>query len=197
MDKFLKKILTSKVYEAAVETPLEESAFLSQLLHNRVLLKREDLQPVFSFKIRGAYNRIANLSEAEKARGVITASAGNHAQGVAFSGHRLGIQTTIVMPVTTPDIKIAAVRSYGARVVLFGDNYSEAAEHCARLVEESGMVFIPPFDDELVIAGQGTVADELLRQSAGRMDAVFVPVGGGGLLAGMAVFLKEIGRAHV
>ena len=192
MDKFLKKILTSKVYEAAVETPLEESAFLSQLLHNRVLLKREDLQPVFSFKIRGAYNRIANLSEAEKARGVITASAGNHAQGVAFSGHRLGIQTTIVMPVTTPDIKIAAVRSYGARVVLFGDNYSEAAEHCARLVAESGMVFIPPFDDELVIAGQGTVADELLRQSAGRMDAVFVPVGGGGLLAGMAVFLKAL-----
>jgi threonine dehydratase len=192
MQKLLKQILTSKVYEAAIETPLEESAFLSQMLNNRVLLKREDLQPVFSFKIRGAYNRIANLSEAEKARGVITASAGNHAQGVAFSGQKLGIDTTIVMPVTTPEIKIAAVRALGASVVLFGDNYSEAAEHCAYLVTQSGKVFVPPFDDELVIAGQGTVADELLRQSAGRMDAVFVPVGGGGLIAGMATFLKAL-----
>jgi threonine dehydratase len=192
MQKLLKQILTSKVYEAAIETPLEESAFLSQLLNNRVLLKREDLQPVFSFKIRGAYNRIANLSEAERERGVITASAGNHAQGVAFSGQKLGIRTTIVMPVTTPDIKIAAVRAFGAEVILFGDNYSEAADHCAELVARSGMIFIPPFDDELVIAGQGTIANELLRQSAGRMDAVFVPVGGGGLLAGMAAFLKAL-----
>ncbi len=192
MQKLLKQILTSKVYEAAIETPLEESAFLSELLNNRVLLKREDLQPVFSFKIRGAYNRIANLNEEERASGIITASAGNHAQGVAFSGHKLGIQTTIVMPVTTPSIKVSAVRSFGAKVVLFGDNYSEAAEHCALLVAQSGMIFIPPFDDELVIAGQGTIANELLRQSAGRMDAVFIPVGGGGLLAGMAVFLKSL-----
>ncbi len=192
MHKLFKQILTSKVYEAAIETPLEESAFLSQLLNNRVLLKREDLQPVFSFKIRGAYNRIANLSEAERELGIITASAGNHAQGVAFSGQKLGIDTTIVMPVTTPAIKVAAVKSFGAKVVLFGDSYSEAAEHCADLVSQSGMVFIPPFDDELVIAGQGTVADELLRQSAGRIDAVFVPVGGGGLLAGVAVFIKEL-----
>ncbi len=192
MQKLLKQILTSKVYEAAIETPLEESAFLSQLLNNRVLLKREDLQPVFSFKIRGAYNRIANLSETERERGVITASAGNHAQGVAFSGQKLGIRTTIVMPVTTPDIKIAAVRAFGAEVILFGDNYSEAADHCAELVARSGMIFIPPFDDELVIAGQGTIANELLRQSAGKMDAVFVPVGGGGLLAGMAAFLKAL-----
>ncbi len=192
MHKLFKQILTSKVYEAAIETPLEESAFLSQLLNNRVLLKREDLQPVFSFKIRGAYNRIANLSEAERALGIITASAGNHAQGVAFSGQKLGIDTTIVMPVTTPAIKVAAVRAFGVKVVLFGDNYSEAAEHCASLVSQSGMVFIPPFDDELVIAGQGTVADELLRQSAGRIDAVFVPVGGGGLLAGVSLFLKEL-----
>ena len=192
MHKLFKQILTSKVYEAAIETPLEESAFLSQLLNNRVLLKREDLQPVFSFKIRGAYNRIANLSEAERALGIITASAGNHAQGVAFSGQKLGIDTTIVMPVTTPAIKVAAVKSFGVKVVLFGDNYSEAAEHCASLVSQSGMVFIPPFDDELVIAGQGTVADELLRQSAGRIDAVFVPVGGGGLLAGVSLFLKEL-----
>jgi threonine dehydratase len=192
MQKLLKQILTSKVYEVAIETPLEESAVLSQALNNRILLKREDLQPVFSFKLRGAYNRIANLTEEERGRGVITASAGNHAQGVAFSGQKLGIKTTIVMPVTTPAIKISAVKSYGATVVLFGDNYSEAAEHCALLVAQSGMVFIPPFDDELVIAGQGTVANELLRQTAGNMDAVFVPVGGGGLLAGMAVFLKAL-----
>lgn len=192
MQKLLKMILTSKVYEAAVETALEESAFLSQVLNNRVLLKREDLQPVFSFKIRGAYNRIANLCQEERARGIITASAGNHAQGVAFSGQKLGIKTTIVMPVTTPDIKVSAVRSFGVKVVLFGDNYSEAAEHCAHLVAQSGMIFIPPFDDELVIAGQGTIANELLRQSSGRMDAVFIPVGGGGLLAGMAVFLKAL-----
>ncbi len=162
-------------------------------MNNRVLLKREDLQPVFSFKIRGAYNRIANSQRSrERARGIITASAGNHAQGVAFSGQKLGIDTTIVMPVTTPAIKVAAVRAFGVKVVLFGDNYSEAAEHCASLVSQSGMVFIPPFDDELVIAGQGTVADELLRQSAGRIDAVFVPVGGGGLLAGVSLFLKEL-----
>ncbi|MBW2511348.1 MAG: threonine ammonia-lyase, biosynthetic [Deltaproteobacteria bacterium] len=192
MHKLFKQILTSKVYEAAIETPLEESAFLSQLLNNRVLLKREDLQPVFSFKIRGAYNRIANLSKAERDLGIITASAGNHAQGVAFSGQKLGIDTIIVMPVTTPAIKIAAVKSFAAKVVLFGDSYSEAAEHCADLVSQSGMIFIPPFDDQLVIAGQGTVADELIRQSAGRIDAVFVPVGGGGLLAGVAAFIKEL-----
>jgi threonine dehydratase len=192
LQKLLKQILTSRVYEAALETPLEESAFLSMQLGNRVLLKREDLQPVFSFKLRGAYNRIANLSEEERRQGVITASAGNHAQGVAFSGRKLGIRTVIVMPVTTPAIKISAVASYGAETVLHGDNYSEAAERCAQLAEESGLIFIPPFDDELVIAGQGTVADELLRQSSGQMDAVFVPVGGGGLLAGMAAFLKAL-----
>ncbi|MFA5515196.1 MAG: threonine ammonia-lyase, biosynthetic [Desulfuromonadales bacterium] len=192
MQKMLKLILTSKVYEAAVETPLEEAAALSRELENRVLLKREDLQPVFSFKLRGAYNKIAQLEEAERARGVITASAGNHAQGVAFSARRLGIPALIVMPVTTPRIKVAAVEAFGAEVVLFGDNYSEAADHCAKLLTERGMTFIPPFDDELVIAGQGTVADELLRQSAGRMDAVFVPVGGGGLIAGIAAYLKAL-----
>jgi threonine dehydratase len=192
MQKLFKQILTSRVYEAAVETPLEESVFLSQLLGNRVLLKREDLQPVFSFKIRGAYNRIAHLDETERAAGIITASAGNHAQGVAFAGQKLAIATTIVMPVTTPAIKVEAVKSFGAKVVLFGDSYSEAAEHCAQMVAQSGMLFIPPFDDELVIAGQGTVADEILRQSSGRLDAVFVPVGGGGLLAGVALFLKQL-----
>jgi len=188
----LKLILTSRVYEAAVETPLEESPVLSRDLGNRVLLKREDLQPVFSFKLRGAYNKIAHLCEAERGRGVITASAGNHAQGVAFSAKRLGIRAVIVMPVTTPRIKVAAVEGYGAEVVLHGDNYSEAADHCDRLVEQTGMTFVHPFDDELVIAGQGTVADELLRQSAGRLDAVFVPVGGGGLIAGMAAYLKTL-----
>lgn len=192
MQKLLKQILTSRVYEAAVETPLEESAWLSRAFGNRVLLKREDLQPVFSFKIRGAYNRIAHLSAEELQRGVITASAGNHAQGVAFSARKLGIRAVIVMPVTTPAIKVAAVESFGGEVVLHGDNYSEAADHCAQLVAEGGLTFIPPFDDELVIAGQGTVGDELLRQSAGRIDAVFVPVGGGGLIAGVGAYLKAL-----
>jgi threonine dehydratase len=188
----LKMILTSRVYEAAVETPLEEAAGLSRDLGNRVLLKREDLQPVFSFKLRGAYNKIAHLSEEELGRGVIAASAGNHAQGVAFSAKKLGIRAVIVMPVTTPRIKVAAVEGYGAEVILHGDSYSEAAEHCDRLVAENGMTFIHPFDDELVIAGQGTIADELLRQSAGRFDTVFVPVGGGGLIAGVAAYLKAL-----
>jgi threonine dehydratase len=192
MQKLLKLILTSRVYEAAIETPLEESAVLSRDLGNRVLLKREDLQPIFSFKLRGAYNKIAHLSAEERACGVIAASAGNHAQGVAFSAKKLGIRAVIVMPVTTPRIKVAAVEGYGAEVVLHGDSYSEAAAHCDRLVAENGMTFIHPFDDELVIAGQGTVADELLRQSAGRLDAVFVPVGGGGLIAGMASYLKAL-----
>jgi len=192
MQRLLKLILTSKVYEAAVETPLEESAVLSADFGNRVLLKREDLQPIFSFKIRGAYNKIAHLSPDERALGVIAASAGNHAQGVAFAARQLGIPATIVMPVTTPAIKIGAVQSYGARVVLHGDSYSEAAEHCDRLVSETGLAFVHPFDDELVIAGQGTVADELLRQSAGQLDAVFVPVGGGGLIAGIGAYLKAL-----
>ena len=192
MQKLIRQILTSRVYEAAVETPLEESAWLSREFGNRVLLKREDLQPVFSFKIRGAYNRIAHLTTAEREHGVITASAGNHAQGVAFSARKLGIRAVIVMPVTTPRIKVAAVETYGAEVVLHGDNYSEAADYCGRLAAASGLNFIPPFDDELVIAGQGTVGDELLRQSSGKIDAVFVPVGGGGLIAGVGSYLKAL-----
>lgn len=192
MQRMLKQILTSKVYEVAVETPLEDSAFLSADVGNRVLLKREDLQPVFSFKIRGAYNKIAHLAPAERARGVIAASAGNHAQGVAFAACKLGIPATIIMPVTTPAIKVGAVQAFGVKVVLHGDSYSEAAEHCDRLADETGMVFVHPFDDELVIAGQGTVADELLRQSAGKFDAVFVPVGGGGLIAGIGAYLKAL-----
>ncbi len=192
MQKMLKLILTSKVYEAAVETPLEEASGLSLNLGNRVLLKREDLQPIFSFKLRGAYNKVAHLSEDERQRGVIAASAGNHAQGVAFAARKLGIRAVIVMPVTTPAIKVSAVKAFGAEVVLHGDSYSEAAEHCQTLVASTGMCFIHPFDDELVIAGQGTVADEILRQSAGRIDALFVPVGGGGLISGMAAYFKAL-----
>jgi threonine dehydratase len=192
MQKLIRQILTSKVYEAAVETPLEEAGGLSRQLNNRILLKREDLQPIFSFKLRGAYNRIAHLSEVQKKNGVIAASAGNHAQGVAFSARQLGLEAMIVMPATTPQIKLQAVQALGAEVVLHGDNYSEAADRCTQLAEATGMTYIHPFDDELVIAGQGTVADELLRQSAGQLDAVFVPVGGGGLIAGMACYLKEL-----
>jgi threonine dehydratase len=192
MQKMLKLILTSRVYEAAVETPLEPALGLSGQFGCQVLLKREDLQPVFSFKIRGAYNKIAHLSAVERSCGVIAASAGNHAQGVAFSAKQLGIVATIVMPVTTPRIKVAAVESYGAEVILCGDNYSEAAEYCAGLALERGMTFVHPFDDELVIAGQGTIADELLRQCSGRLDAVFVPVGGGGLIAGIGAYIKAL-----
>ena len=192
MQEMLRQILTSKVYEAAVETPLEEAVSLSRELNNRILLKREDLQPVFSFKLRGAYNKIAHLTDAEKKRGVITASAGNHAQGVAFSAQKLGLKALIVMPATTPQIKIDAVRAFGSEVVLHGDNYSEAADRCADILSETGMTYIHPFDDKLVIAGQGTVADELLRQSAGKIDAVFVPVGGGGLISGIAAYLKAL-----
>ena len=192
MQEMIRKILTSRVYEAAVETPLEEAVNLSVELKNRIFLKREDLQPVFSFKLRGAYNKIAHLSTTEKSQGVITASAGNHAQGVAFSAQKLGLKALIVMPATTPQIKIDAVKSFGADIVLHGDNYSEAAERCDEIREETGMTYIHPFDDELVIAGQGTVADELLRQSAGNLDAVFVPVGGGGLISGIGAYLKAL-----
>ncbi len=192
MQKIIKNILTSRVYEVAVETPLEDAQVLSIQLANRIRLKREDKQPVFSFKLRGAYNKIVNLSPEEQDRGVITASAGNHAQGVAFAGQKLSIRTCIVMPVTTPTIKIDAVRGFGGEVVLHGDNYSEAADHALRLAASSGQVYVHPFDDELVIAGQGTVADEVLRQNPGRLDAVFVPVGGGGLISGMAVYIKAL-----
>ena len=192
MQKMLRDILTSRVYDAAIETPLEPAKTLSKELNNRVFLKREDLQPVFSFKLRGAYNRIANLSPEEMTRGVIAASAGNHAQGVAFSAQKLGLKALIIMPVTTPKIKIDAVKSFGAEVILHGDNYSEAASHCNKLHESTGMTYIHPFDDQLVIAGQGTIADEILRQSSGRINAVFVPVGGGGLISGIAAYFKAL-----
>ncbi len=192
MQKLFKQILTSRVYEAAIETSLDQATSLSARLDNRILLKREDQQPIFSFKLRGAYNKIAQLTPAEQEKGVITASAGNHAQGVAFAGAKLGIRALIVMPKTTPRIKIEAVQGLGGEVVLFGNNYSEAAGHAEKLTQEMNMVSVHPFDDELVIAGQGTIAVELLRQNPGRMDAVFVPVGGGGLISGMALYLKTL-----
>ena len=192
MQKLFKQILTSRVYEAAIETSLDNATSLSAALDNQILLKREDQQPVFSFKLRGAYNRLAHLTSKERKQGVITASAGNHAQGVAFAAAKLGIHALIVMPKTTPKIKIDAVRGFGGKVILFGNNYSEAAVHAEQLATESSMVPIHPFDDELVIAGQGTIADELLRQNPGRLDAVFVPVGGGGLIAGMALYIKTL-----
>jgi threonine dehydratase len=192
MDKLLRHILTSKVYEAAIETPLDTARQLSRSTRNRVLLKREDLQPVFSFKLRGAYNKIAHLSDAERSRGIITASAGNHAQGVAYSAMKLGIRSVIVMPRTTPEIKVTAVKHYGSDVILHGDNYSDAAEHCQDLMSKNSMTFVHPFDDELVIAGQGTIAVEILRQCRERVDMIFVPVGGGGLIAGIAAYIKLI-----
>ncbi len=189
---FLHAVLTSRVYDVARETPLDPAPRLSRRFRNSVLLKREDLQPVFSFKLRGAYNKIAHLSEAERARGVITASAGNHAQGVALSARQLGLRAVIVMPQTTPEIKVEAVRDLGAEVVLAGDSYSDAQAHCDTLAAETGLVFVHPFDDPLVIAGQGTIGEEILRQSHGRVSAVFVPVGGGGLLAGVAGYIKAL-----
>ncbi len=188
----LHDVLTSRVYDVARETPLDEAPRLSRRLGAAVLLKREDLQPVFSFKLRGAYNRIAHLSDEERRRGVITASAGNHAQGVAYSARQLGLEAVIVMPRTTPEIKVDAVAAMGAAVVLEGDSYSDAQAHCDRLARERGLSFVHPFDDPLVIAGQGTVGEEIVRQARGRLDAVFVPVGGGGLLAGVGGYIKAL-----
>ena len=189
---YIERILRAQVYDVARETPLVQAGRLSRRLDNRVWLKREDLQPVFSFKLRGAYNRIRGLTDRERERGVIAASAGNHAQGVALSAQRLGIRALIVMPKTTPTIKIDSVRSLGARAVLFGDSYDEAYEHSLELARERGMTFIHPFDDPEVIAGQGTIGMEILRQHPGPPDAIFVPVGGGGLIAGIAAYVKYV-----
>jgi threonine dehydratase len=192
LDDILRDVLTSRVYDVARETPLEPAPRLSARLGTEVLLKREDLQPIFSFKIRGAYNRIVQLSEAERSRGVIAASAGNHAQGVALSAHRLGLRAVIVMPQTTPDIKVDAVRGLGGDVVLWGDSYADAYAHARELAATTGATFIHPFDDPLVIAGQGTVGDEIVRQRPGDLTAIFVPVGGGGLIAGIAAYVKAV-----
>lgn len=195
MEKYVKKILASRVYEAASETPLQIAHGLSRRLANQVRLKREDMQPVFSFKIRGAYNKIVQLSAEEQARGVIAASAGNHAQGVAYSARLLGLQAVIVMGRNTPSIKVDAVRNLGAKVILHGDAYDEAAAHAIELAAEHGYVFVHPYDDVDVIAGQGTVGVEIINQHAGFPDAIFVPVGGGGLIAGIAAYVKYIAPA--
>lgn len=189
---YLKKILTARVYDVAVETPLEIAQDLSARIHNTVLLKREDQQPVHSFKLRGAYNKMARLSPAHLKKGVICASAGNHAQGVALSAQRLGCRAVIVMPITTPQVKVDAVRGFGGEVVLFGDSYSDAHGHAVELEKKEGLTFVHPFDDPDVIAGQGTIAMELLRQHQGRLDAVFVAIGGGGLIAGVANYIKAL-----
>ncbi len=189
-DEMVERILRARVEAVAIETPLEEAELLSHHLGNRVWIKREDLQPVFSFKLRGAYNRIRQLGEGERRAGVIAASAGNHAQGVALAASRLGVDARIVMPRTTPRIKVAAVERLGARTVLEGDTFDEAAALAERIREAEGRVFIHPYDDDDVIAGQGTMAIEILRQHPGPIDAIFVPVGGGGLIAGVAAFVK-------
>ena len=190
--QYLLRILNARVYDVAHETPLEPAPSLSRRLGCHVLLKREDTQPVFSFKIRGAYNKMVRLSADELARGVIAASAGNHAQGVALAAQQLGCRAVIVMPVTTPTVKVQAVRNRGAEIVLHGDSYSDAHDHALTLQKAQGLTFVHPFDDPDVIAGQGTVGMEILRQHADPIDVVFVAVGGGGLIAGVAAFIKAL-----
>jgi len=189
---YIEKILKARVYDVAIESPLEEAPRLSRRLGNRILLKREDLQPVFSFKLRGAYNRIAHLSEAAAKRGIICSSAGNHAQGVALAAKRRGVPATVVMPLTAAAIKVQAVQDLGAEVVLHGDDYDGAFDRALVLARERNLVFVHPFDDPDVIAGQGTVGVEILRQTAGHLDAIFVPIGGGGLISGVAVYVKYL-----
>jgi len=192
MSDYLERILKAQVYDVAIESPLTEAPRLSKRTGNQVLLKREDLQPVFSFKLRGAYNKMAKLSPADIARGVIAASAGNHAQGVALGAQRLGTQATIVMPITTPQIKVDAVKARGAEVILEGLSYEEAYRYAVKLGHERGLTFIHPYDDPDVIAGQGTIGMEILRQHSKPIDAVFLAVGGGGLIAGVGSYIKRI-----
>jgi threonine dehydratase len=193
---YLKKILTARVYDVASESALEPARNLSRRLHNTVLLKREDQQPVFSFKLRGAYNKMAHLTPAQLKKGVICASAGNHAQGVALGAHKLGTRAVIVMPTTTPQVKVDAVRALGGDVVLHGDSYSDAYGHAVALQKKQGLTFVHPFDDPDVIAGQGTIAMEILRQlqslGSDHLDAVFVAIGGGGLISGVANYIKAV-----
>lgn len=193
LQDYLHRILTARVYDVAVESPLETAVLISERLNNRVLLKREDTQPVFSFKLRGAYNKIHRLwREGLLDQGVITASAGNHAQGVAMAAQQLGLHAVIVMPLTTPGIKVEAVRRRGAEAVLFGDTFEEAYGHARQLEAARGLAYIPPFDDPDVIAGQGTIGAEILRHHPDPIHAIFVPVGGGGLIAGIAAYVKMV-----
>jgi threonine dehydratase len=189
---YLERILTARVYDVAEESPLELAPILSARLENALLLKREDMQPVFSFKLRGAYNKMVRIAPEVLARGVIASSAGNHAQGVALAAAKLGCQALIVMPVTTPSIKVQAVQDRGAQVVLHGDSYDAAYEHAIRRAAEDGLTFVHPYDDPEVIAGQGTIGMEILRQHAGPLHAIFVPIGGGGLVSGIAAYVKRL-----
>lgn len=189
---YLERVLNAKVYDVAIETPLEPAPLLSARIGNNLLLKREDMQPVFSFKLRGAYNRMANLTEDERRRGVICASAGNHAQGVALSAKVLGVRAVIVMPTTTPDIKVAAVRKRGGEIVLAGESFSDAYDYALQVAEKEGLTFVHPYDDPDVIAGQGTVAMEILRHHNKPIHAVFCAVGGGGLVSGVAAYIKRL-----
>ncbi len=191
-DDYLQRILKARVYDVAIESPLDAAPRLSRRLGADVRLKREDLQPVFSFKLRGAYNKIAHLNSAVAARGVICASAGNHGQGVALAASRRGVRSVIVMPETTPAIKVQAVADLGGEVVLHGDLYDVAYDHALELARAQGLTFVHPFDDPDVIAGQGTIGMEIVRQTGGEIDAIFVPVGGGGLIAGIAAFVKQV-----
>lgn len=189
---YLEKILNARVYDVAIETPLELAPSLSTRSGNRILIKREDMQPVFSFKLRGAYNKMVRLTKTQRKRGVITASAGNHAQGVTLSAQRLGCRAVVVMPVTTPQIKINAVRARGGEVIMAGESFKEAYSHALQLEKKYGMTFVHPYDDPDVIAGQGTIGMEILRQHADPIDAVFCPVGGGGLISGVAAYIKRL-----
>ena len=191
-NNYLEKILTARVYDVAIETPLDRAASLSARMHNRIFLKREDMQQVFSFKLRGAYNKMAKLPPDMLQHGVIAASAGNHAQGVALAAGKLGCSATIVMPATTPQIKINAVMALGATVLLHGDSYNDAYEHALKLTKKEDATFIHPYDDPDVIAGQGTIGMEILRQHTGKIHAIFVPIGGGGLIAGIASYVKRL-----
>ena len=193
---YLEKILNARVYDVAVQTPLEVAPGLSRRLGNRLLLKREDLQPVFSFKLRGAYNKMANLPAARLSRGVITASAGNHAQGVALAAQKLGCRAVIVMPITTPQIKVDAVKALRAEVVLHGDSYTDAHNEATRIERRERLAFVHPYDDPDVIAGQGTIGMEILRQSTRPIHAIFVCVGGGGLISGIAAYVKRL-QPHI
>ena len=192
LQQYIKRILTARVYDVAIESPLDHAGFLSERLGNNIILKREDLQPVYSFKLRGACNKVMQLTDEERQRGLVAASAGNHAQGLALVAQKLGLACTIVMPSTTPDIKVAAVRARGAEAVLKGDTFDEAYAYSQKLVDEKGYVYIHPYDDEDVIAGQGTIGMEMLHQTKGELDAIFVPVGGGGLIAGIAAYIKYL-----
>jgi len=195
MQSYLKRILTARVYDVAIESPLESAPSLSARIGNHVLLKREDMQPVFSFKLRGAYNKMAQLTPDQLKRGVIAASAGNHAQGVALSANKLGCKAIIVMPVTTPQVKIEAVRHFGkdaVKIVLHGDSYNDAYSHALQLQEKHKLSFVHPFDDPDVIAGQGTIGMEILRQHTQPIEAIFCAIGGGGLIAGVAACVKQI-----